>query len=230
VLVDVVVGGIDPEPVALLVVAGEVLGGRDHVLALQALDLCDGHLRGQIRVLAESLGHPAPVGHAQDVDGRRQGHVVPLANVLGAERRPILLRQVGVEGRCVGLGHREGGHAGVAVADPVRAIGQVEIGNAEPRDPRHMPGEAGRAERVAVDQRDLLVQRQLADQAIRLPLGVLPGDAAGGRRRGRPGGCGPGRPGLGGGARRGGDQGQAGSGGDRDDSGACRPPVLSSHI
>ena len=121
------------------------------MLALQSLDLRDGHLRGQERVFAESLGRPAPVGHAQDVNGRGQGHVVPLADVLGAQRRPVLLHQAGVEGRRVGSAT---GNAVTpcAVANPVRAIGEIEVGNADRGIPG-VPRVPGPAEPLAVNQR-----------------------------------------------------------------------------
>jgi len=44
----------------LLVVGGEVLHRRDHLLGLHALDVRHGHARGQVGVLAVTLEVPAP--------------------------------------------------------------------------------------------------------------------------------------------------------------------------
>ena len=157
------------EAAVFLVVQRVVLDVGHDPPALDAPDLGSDEARAQERVLAERLGRPAPARIANDVHGRREEQIVPGRGCLRTEGGSVRPRQARVPRSADVDGVREGGHSLCPFADPVRPVGGVDRGDAQPR-------RAG----AGVDQVELLVVRHLTEQRV----GPLPGAfRTGGRGR-----------------------------------------------
>jgi len=188
---DRVVGG--GVAVRLLVVHRVVLDLGHHILALHAVDVPDGGLAGQVRVLAVALERPPPARVTDDVHGGAEVHVRALAVFLAADHRAVLLRERRVEGRGESHRRRQLGDARYAVRDALRPVFQVQAGDAQPGVRRDVADVAGGAGRVpgAVDHGELVVEGHLGEHLggpdrVR-GTGPDPG-AGGGRGRGGPAG------------------------------------------
>ena len=115
-------------------VADEVLGGGDHaireVVALQATDVGEAHLRHELRILAVRLLQPAPPGIAAQVEHGRQAVVSADCPHL----QPNRVRQLGVEIRTERRRHpdRLREHGGLARHQPGADLLVDDGGDAEP--------------------------------------------------------------------------------------------------
>ena len=105
------------QAVGLLAVRGEMLGAGRHVGFLHALDVADGLLGGEHRVLAHVFEVAAAQRAALDVDRGPQDHVLAAASRLLAQRHAGRIGQVGVPG---GGKRRAGGQVGHVVARVVQ--------------------------------------------------------------------------------------------------------------
>ncbi|MCX4461824.1 hypothetical protein OOK58_04240 [Streptomyces sp. NBC_01728] len=108
-----------------LVVDREVLQLSDDVVLLEALGYGSSHQAADEGVLSVGLGLAAVAWVAVDVDGGAEQDVPALAASLDADRRAVLLGEVGVEGGGQRVGGGEGGHSGVAA----QTVGGVHTGH-----------------------------------------------------------------------------------------------------
>ena len=142
---------------------GEVLRSRVdlailRIVALQPLDECDAHARGEPRILAVGLLAASPARIAEDVDVRRpereslvapaqpaSRELVMLGARLVADRGRDLVQQVAIErcGEADGLRkHRRGTGARDAVQ---RLVPPFVLRHAEPRNRRRVVAELQRS-------------------------------------------------------------------------------------
>jgi hypothetical protein len=177
-------------PAGLLVVDGEVLGGRGDVVRLDALDGVSGQGPGQQRVLAQVF-EVAPVARvAQQVRPAGQQHVEALLAGLLADHRPGGEGGLRVPGRR--QRHAGGQRDGVVVLTPGAgdakarvALGEVWDGEARHAGDiarRHLHARRALAHErreLAVQQGDLVVETELFQHQVRAlvraELGVHPG-------------------------------------------------------
>ncbi len=150
---------VDRAAIPFLVVAGVMLDRGSDSPALDSLHVRDGHAAGEMRILAEALEIAAAERRAVNVDAGTEKNVPARRARLVAQRLADLVHEFRIPGR----GHRDiRGEARRlhAPADPVRAIGDPQRRNAEPREihrlPAVLPGE----------QIDLFLQRHAREQIV----------------------------------------------------------------
>jgi hypothetical protein len=160
--------GVGVVAVVLRVVAHEVLDGRGHALALDAVDVGHRGARREERVLAEVLEVPRDDGGTIDVDARREQEVHALGARLAPELHADALHELGIPGG----GQRDAAaerRGGAVVAHAHGAVGHAEAGDAEPRNAPHV-------EVVhSADQVDLLFDRHLLDEGFGLRIDITGG-------------------------------------------------------
>src|SRR5271170_1939056 len=98
--------------------------GRADIWALKAVDLCDGHRRAQVRILARAFDDAAPAWVAGDVEHGREG---PLdADGAGLPRGDGL--PFFFDRRIPGSGHRDGhGEDGAEAMNDVEAEDERDV-------------------------------------------------------------------------------------------------------
>lgn len=151
--------GVRDHATQLLGVHREVLGARGDAVGLDPAHVAGGHPAREQRVLGEVLEVAPAERRALDVEARAEQHVHVLRRGLGAERGAHALGQLDVPRVRHGGRRREargllrGRDAEVVggaelLADAVRAVGQPEGADAEPREvvrlPHGLPRQQGR--------------------------------------------------------------------------------------
>ena len=163
--------GVDGEAILFLVVGGEMFDGGHHAVLLDAFNLGGNDGAGQQRIFAKGFEIAAGVGHAYQIDHGRQQHLLIARYSFEAQHFAIAFGHGRIEaGSECYRGRQRGGALGGA--DAGRPIGQAQRRNPEARHTRQIAGavEADGWLRVlaAVQQRQLFIQRHLAQQDIHI--------------------------------------------------------------
>ncbi len=153
---------------AIGVVTDEVLDLGHDVLGLDALDLGRADLAGQEWIFAEGVVAAAELEVAIDVHKRLKGDVHAKRTIFAADHQTIVLSRLAAEGG----GHTHGGGFALgrmAREHSRRPIGKAQPRNAETRNPGHVAGLSLIYRWIfmrAVDQRQLFIERHLAEQLV----------------------------------------------------------------
>ena len=160
-------------------VADEVFQTRHGSRRLHALHILGDHRRGEQRIFAHVFEVASVLRVAVDVHARTQQDFDASGAALFAHGFGITIGQRRVEGRCEGdrarkgrrtlqlADHRRVGQV-VAHVHALRGVGEIDVGHA-------FLGHAVEEERgVAAHERDLLVEGQLCDPGVGLPVGLVP--------------------------------------------------------
>ena len=157
---------IDRIPLIFLAVRGKMFGAGGDALRLLALDVMDGHARGQERVLAQVFEIPAAQRGALDVERRSEHDVLVALSGLLADYRAVSRGQIRIPRGRQAQRRRHGGRKinNVCIRPPFflthayRAVAHLQPGNAE-------AGNAGNCEtRIGMDQRNLFFEREAGKQ------------------------------------------------------------------
>ena len=169
------------EPGVLHGVECVVLGDRHHV-RLDAADQRRPHFAEEQRVLTVGLLYPAPGRMAGQVDAHAPEEVRPLGASFEADGGTHPLLQVAIPGRASGHGHGKCG--GVSHDHPPRAVREEQPRYPETIDAAHrdrrsvVAGDVHVEEPVperdvAVEQPELLLRRQFAEELVHQGLELL---------------------------------------------------------